>query len=332
MGGSSDLGGNLDSTGAIGLTGKIMVSAIIVLFLVVVFVLFLHLYAKWFWWRSREDINSNPSSSGDSRRRRRRFVFAPGQDQGIAALHKGLDPSVLRSLPVLIFHPEDFKDGLECAVCLCELSQGDKARLLPKCNHGFHVDCIDMWFQSHSTCPLCRNPVAGAEPCSVPTGSESAETVQSADQSVAVGVYSTESPNFPTNVLFWGNQTQVRSGVLPGASFEEEEEEEGPSSQSPTSPSSSSSSSFSGSGNREDGMLVIDIPRQINSESFSAPSPSAIRCSEEEAKSPMTTRLRSLKRLLSRGDKKIVPCSTSSGDDVEQVSGRGQSSKPTSDC
>lgn len=298
MDGSSS-GSKLDNSGVVELTGKIMVVAIIVLFMVVVFVLFLHLYAKWFWW-SIDEATPNPP-----RRRRRRFVFAPGQDPAIAAIvRRGLDPSVLRSLPVLMFDPQAFKDGLECAVCLSELVQGEKARLLPKCNHGFHVDCIDMWFQSHSTCPLCRNPVAPETSISNTGTAEVAEDVESPGENSVSG-FSTESPNFPTNVLFWGNQTQVSSR---GACLEE-----GPSSQCPPCPSSSSSSS--------DGMLVIDIPRQVT-ETLSALSPSASRFSEEESKSPVTTRLRSLKRLLSR-DRRASPCSPGSVD-VEQA-GRAQS-------
>ena len=138
---SSSAPSKLDDSAAVEITGKIMVVAIIVLFAVVVFVLCLHLYAKWFWWSIEEANTTSPRS----RRRRRRFVFAPGQDPAVANLRRGLDPLVLRSLPVLEFNPKDFKDGLECAVCLSELEEGERARLLPKCNHGFHVDCIDMW-------------------------------------------------------------------------------------------------------------------------------------------------------------------------------------------
>ncbi|KAJ4717707.1 RING-H2 finger protein [Melia azedarach] len=282
----------MDSSGDRGLsssmeiTGQIMVIAIIVLFVVVVFVIFLHLYAKWFWWR----IEQPPVPSPHRRRRRRGLVFAHGQDPAFA-LRSGLNPAILRSIPVLAFNPAEFKDGLECAVCLSELVQGDKARLLPKCNHGFHVDCIDMWFQSHSTCPLCRNPIDVQESNSMATESVEEIDIQNSEENLVAG-FSTETPNFPTNVLFWGNETQVSTG---GAGLEEG-----------TSTSSSSSSSTE---------LVIDIPVSM-SEHLSALSPT--RCPEEESKSPVTTRLRSLKRLLSR-EKRVNPSSPSSSCDVEQV-------------
>lgn len=281
-----------DDSKAVELTGKIMVVAIIVFFVVVVFVIFLHLYAKWFWWRIEEDAAE--SGQQQSRRRRRRFVFAPGQDPTVPALRRGLEPSVLRSLPVLVYSAEDFKEGLECAVCLSELVNGEKARLLPKCNHGFHVDCIDMWFQSHATCPLCRNSVSPVS-SSDSTGSENVpEENLSSD-------YTSEFPNFPTNVLFWGDETQVSSG---NACLEE-----GPSSQSQPSVVVPSSSSSSSSTSRIVGALVIDIPNE-NPAAASSLSPSG-----DELKSPVPTRLRSLKRLLSR-ERKVSP---SSGD-IEQPS------------
>ncbi|KAI9108086.1 hypothetical protein K1719_020959 [Acacia pycnantha] len=45
----------------------------------------------------------------------------------------------------------------ECPICLGEFEKGDKVRMLPKCNHGFHVSCIDTWLLSHSSCPNCRH-------------------------------------------------------------------------------------------------------------------------------------------------------------------------------
>ncbi|KAK9749116.1 hypothetical protein RND81_02G103200 [Saponaria officinalis] len=46
-----------------------------------------------------------------------------------------------------------------CIICIEELSQGQKIRVMPKCKHCFHVECIDLWLQCHSTCPICRTKV-----------------------------------------------------------------------------------------------------------------------------------------------------------------------------
>uniref|UniRef100_A0ACD5ZBG4 Uncharacterized protein n=1 Tax=Avena sativa TaxID=4498 RepID=A0ACD5ZBG4_AVESA len=78
---------------------------------------------------------------------------------------KGVDPELLRSLPVTVYRaaaPSAGEDdvGVECAVCLSQLEDGEEARFLPRCGHGFHAECVDMWLSSHSTCPLCRVTVA----------------------------------------------------------------------------------------------------------------------------------------------------------------------------
>lgn len=43
-----------------------------------------------------------------------------------------------------------------CIVCLADYHHEDTLRILPNCGHSFHVNCIDIWFQQHSTCPICR--------------------------------------------------------------------------------------------------------------------------------------------------------------------------------
>ncbi|KAG7577821.1 Zinc finger RING-type [Arabidopsis thaliana x Arabidopsis arenosa] len=68
----------------------------------------------------------------------------------------GISPSVLRSIPVVSYNADDFKDNVKCVVCLSKLVDGDKAKVLRCCNHCFHVDCIDTWLQSDSTCPIFR--------------------------------------------------------------------------------------------------------------------------------------------------------------------------------
>nr|CAD1827514.1 unnamed protein product [Ananas comosus var. bracteatus] len=53
--------------------------------------------------------------------------------------HSGVDRAVVESLPVFRrFEPAEV------------------LRLLPKCRHCFHVECVDTWLDAHSTCPLCR--------------------------------------------------------------------------------------------------------------------------------------------------------------------------------
>jgi hypothetical protein len=82
-----------------------------------------------------------------------------GQLQHLWRLHEGgLDQSFIDALPVFLYGTiRGLKDGADCAVCLSEFSEEDHLRLLPNCKHAFHVDCIDTWLLSNSTCPLCRH-------------------------------------------------------------------------------------------------------------------------------------------------------------------------------
>nr|CAB3470609.1 unnamed protein product [Digitaria exilis] len=50
-------------------------------------------------------------------------------------------------------------DGAQCSVCLGAVQHGEMVRRLPLCKHLYHVECIDMWLASHTTCPLCRADV-----------------------------------------------------------------------------------------------------------------------------------------------------------------------------
>ncbi|KAL3529576.1 hypothetical protein ACH5RR_008898 [Cinchona calisaya] len=52
------------------------------------------------------------------------------------------------------------RSSLECAVCLENFKDGEKCRLLPKCNHCFHADCIDSWLAKTAACPICRTVAA----------------------------------------------------------------------------------------------------------------------------------------------------------------------------
>ncbi|XP_061345216.1 RING-H2 finger protein ATL78-like [Gastrolobium bilobum] len=70
----------------------------------------------------------------------------------------GIKKKALKSFPTVSYSSELKLPGLdtECVICLSEFTSGERVRILPKCNHGFHVRCIDKWLSSHSSCPKCR--------------------------------------------------------------------------------------------------------------------------------------------------------------------------------
>ncbi|XP_057440703.1 RING-H2 finger protein ATL5-like [Lotus japonicus] len=107
------------------------------------------------------------------RRRRHDLLFAHPLPTTASSKEERLDPSVLKSLPTFTHSSATQGHLQDCSVCLSEFADGDEGRLLPNCSHSFHSPCIDAWFASHSTCPLCRAPVqpapesSAAEPRSV---------------------------------------------------------------------------------------------------------------------------------------------------------------------
>ncbi|XP_055821067.1 RING-H2 finger protein ATL52-like [Solanum dulcamara] len=69
----------------------------------------------------------------------------------------GLEPCLINLITIFKYKTGDnLIDGTECSVCLNEFQDNDSLRLLPKCNHAFHIHCIDTWLRSHVNCPLCR--------------------------------------------------------------------------------------------------------------------------------------------------------------------------------
>ncbi|KAL1195797.1 RING-H2 finger protein ATL81 [Cardamine amara subsp. amara] len=67
----------------------------------------------------------------------------------------GLDSKIIQSFPE---YPYSFKDyGMDqCSICLTDFMDDDTIRLISTCNHSFHTICIDLWFEAHKTCPVCR--------------------------------------------------------------------------------------------------------------------------------------------------------------------------------
>ncbi|KAF5476846.1 hypothetical protein F2P56_003540 [Juglans regia] len=140
------------------------ISPLLLLLIVILAVIFfiyglLHLLVRFFMKRPSSSAiyqsNRFPDTSGS-------FTFQR-QLQQLFRLHEsGLDQAFIDALPV--FYYKDImglKEPFDCAVCLCEFSEQDKLRLLPTCSHAFHIECIDTWLLSNSTCPLCRRTLLG---------------------------------------------------------------------------------------------------------------------------------------------------------------------------
>ncbi|XP_010519308.1 PREDICTED: E3 ubiquitin-protein ligase RING1 [Tarenaya hassleriana] len=123
----------------------------------------------------------------------------------------GLRRSAINSITAFRFKKEErLIDGTDCSVCLNEFKENELLRLLPKCSHAFHIDCIDTWLLSHKNCPLCRAPVLANE-----TVSESLQTNHSDNPS---------SSNEPRSEERNGNTSEVGDGTedkdrFPGSRF-----------------------------------------------------------------------------------------------------------------
>ncbi|KAK9268278.1 hypothetical protein L1049_010721 [Liquidambar formosana] len=73
-------------------------------------------------------------------------------------LNSGLKKKEMVALPTSKYATSGSPSSTSgCAICLVDFSEGDEIRILPKCNHRFHVACIDKWLLSHSSCPTCRH-------------------------------------------------------------------------------------------------------------------------------------------------------------------------------
>jgi len=133
---------------------------IIVILAIIFFILgFLHLLVR-FLIKHRSSSSSSTATISQSNR----FPEMSESDayqrqlQQLFNLHdSGLDQAFIDALPVFIYKEIiGLKEAFDCAVCLCEFLEQDKLRLLPNCNHAFHISCIDTWLLSNSSCPLCR--------------------------------------------------------------------------------------------------------------------------------------------------------------------------------
>lgn len=132
---------------------------------------------------------------------RRRFAAHISDAVAIRVGNTGMKKAAMKALPIVIYtSPSKLPPGLstECSICLAEFGEGEKVRVLPNCNHGFHMECVDKWLASHTSCPMCRHslnlgnrngkPEGGSAPISQATESNNGihVVIESTDSTQAI--------------------------------------------------------------------------------------------------------------------------------------------------
>ncbi|KAJ4705418.1 RING-H2 finger protein [Melia azedarach] len=110
--------------------------------------------ASYFCTRGQQPTNpSQQQRNGNNNSRGR-------QNDGSFVIEVGLDEGTIKSYPKLQYSESKLqkKDSTAmcCSICLADYKSSDMLRLLPDCNHMFHVKCVDPWLRLHPTCPVCR--------------------------------------------------------------------------------------------------------------------------------------------------------------------------------
>ncbi|KAK4386974.1 RING-H2 finger protein ATL52 [Sesamum angolense] len=100
-----------------------------------------------------------------SKSAKREDIHGMGESCGAKSLSvavRGLSQDTIKELPVYQFCNAQNNPSCSeatCAICLQDLEDGESARLLPSCEHFFHLQCIDQWLTRQGNCPICRKDV-----------------------------------------------------------------------------------------------------------------------------------------------------------------------------
>ncbi|KAL6548401.1 hypothetical protein OROGR_008822 [Orobanche gracilis] len=74
----------------------------------------------------------------------------------ISRCEMGLTKELREMLPIVVFKESFSVKETQCSVCLSDYQSDEKLQQIPSCGHTFHMECIDLWLATHTTCPLCR--------------------------------------------------------------------------------------------------------------------------------------------------------------------------------
>lgn len=125
----------------------------------------------------------------------------------------GLKKATIKALPTIVYGSPCKLTGVgsDCPICLAEFVEGESLRVLPKCNHAFHVECIDRWLASHSSCPTCRHCLKKKKPSSVPG------TCSATPAPVACSASTVAPPGDVVRVIVEAPASEQSSQVRPNA-------------------------------------------------------------------------------------------------------------------
>ena len=69
--------------------------------------------------------------------------------------HRTIIPTNIDKPSKLKISPR-FKSKLNCSICLESINKPKSNSSTLKCNHIFHLGCINEWSKVSNTCPICR--------------------------------------------------------------------------------------------------------------------------------------------------------------------------------
>ncbi|KAI3464249.1 hypothetical protein Pfo_020912 [Paulownia fortunei] len=88
----------------------------------------------------------------------------------ISRCELGVKKELREMLPIIVFKESFSVRDTQCSVCLGDYQAEDRLQQIPACGHTFHMDCIDLWLATHTTCPLCRQSLLASTKVPCPHG------------------------------------------------------------------------------------------------------------------------------------------------------------------
>ncbi|KAL4272496.1 hypothetical protein GQ457_13G019430 [Hibiscus cannabinus] len=91
------------------------------------------------------------------------LTICSSNDLALATRYRHLlQPDSMEKIPKMRITEENlwgrgsFRSRNPCSICLEDFFAWETVHSLPKCQHMFHVSCLQKWGRRRTSCPLCR--------------------------------------------------------------------------------------------------------------------------------------------------------------------------------